>query len=101
MTGSATEFVASVRAASAATLSGMAEPYQTLAMRYMGATTDVFATYGQTGDDIAAIITALAQADKPDFRTLTSDFAKATVASKVVDETGNSVVEIFAARLKG
>lgn len=96
-----TEFVASVRAASQASLAAMSEPYATLAQRYMGATGDVFATYGQTGDDIARIIAALAVAENPDFRTITSDFAKATVASKVVDPTGNSVVDVFAARLKG
>lgn len=96
-----TEFVASVRATSAASIAAMTEPYGTLAGRYMGSTGDVFATYGQTGDDIARIIAALAVAENPDFRTITSDFAKAMVSSKVVDQTGNSVVEIFANRLKG
>jgi NAD(P)-dependent dehydrogenase (short-subunit alcohol dehydrogenase family) len=96
-----TEFVASVRASSAAVLGSLREPYATLAQRYMGSTGDVFATYGQTGDDIARIIAALAAAPNPDFRTITSDFAKAMVASKVVDPTGNSVIKIFAERLKG
>ncbi len=96
-----TEFVASVRATSQASIAAMTEPYGTLAGRYMGATGDVFATYGQTGDDIAKIIAALAVAENPDFRTITSDFAKAMVASKVVDQSGNSVIEIFANRLKG
>ncbi len=96
-----TEFVASVRATSQASIAAMTEPYGTLAGRYMGSTGDVFATYGQTGDDIARIIAALATSDSPDFRTITSDFAKAMVASKVVDPTGNSVTKIFADRLKG
>ena len=96
-----TEFVASVRATSQASLAAMSEPYGTLAQRYMGSTGDVFATYGQTGADIADIIAALAAADSPDFRTITSDFAKQMVASKVVDPTGNSVIKIFAERLKG
>lgn len=96
-----TEFVASVRATSAAVLAGLQEPYATLAQRYMGSTGDVFATYGQTGDDIARIIAALATSANPDFRTITSDFAKAMVSSKVVDQTGNSVIKIFAERLKG
>ena len=96
-----TEFVASVRATSQASIAAMTEPYGTLAGRYMGATGDVFATYGQTGDDIAKIIAALAVAENPDFRTITSDFAKAMVSSKVVDQSGNSVIEIFANRLKG
>ena len=96
-----TEFVASVRATSAAAIAAMEPPYGELARRYMGSSGDVFATYGQTGDDIARIIAALAEAEKPDFRTITSDFAKAMVASKVVDPTGNSVVEVFARRLAG
>ena len=96
-----TEFVASVRAISQGALAAMTEPYGTLARRYMGSTGDVFATYGQTGADIADIITALAVAESPDFRTITSDFAKQMVASKVVDPTGNSVIRIFAERLKG
>lgn len=96
-----TEFVASVRATSQASIAAMSEPYGTLAQRYIGASGDVFTTYGQTGDDIAKIIAALATVEKPDFRTITSDFAMATVASKVVDRTGNSVIEIFAKRLQG
>lgn len=96
-----TEFVASVRASSQKSIAAMSEPYGTLAQRYIGASGDVFATYGQTGDDIAKIIAALATVEKPDFRTITSDFAMATVASKVVDRTGNSVIEIFAKRLQG
>ncbi len=96
-----TEFVASVRSTSQSALAAMAEPYATLAQRYMAASGNVFATYGQTGDDIARIIASLATAERPDFRTITSDFAMATVASKVVDRTGNSVIEAFANRLKG
>ncbi|MFM5947727.1 MAG: SDR family oxidoreductase [Novosphingobium sp.] len=96
-----TEFVASVRSSSQDAFAAMEEPYATLAQRYMAASGNVFATYGQTGDDIARIIADLAQAETPDFRTITSDFAMATVASKVVDRTGNSVIEAFAKRLQG
>jgi NAD(P)-dependent dehydrogenase (short-subunit alcohol dehydrogenase family) len=96
-----TEFVASVRASSQDAFAAMEEPYATLAQRYMGASGAVFANYGQTGDDIARMIADLAQAESPDFRTITSEFAMATVASKVVDRTGNSVIKAFADRLKG
>lgn len=96
-----TEFVATVRSTSASAIAGMTAPYDKMAGNYLGATTDVFATYGQTGDEVAEIIVAVATAEKPDFRNITSPFAKATVASKVVDETGNSVVEIFARRIAG
>lgn len=96
-----TEFVASVRQTSQDSVAAMAEPYATLVQRYMASSGNVFATYGQTGDDIARIISDLATSEQPDFRTITSDFAKTVVASKVVDETGNSVIKAFADRLKG
>lgn len=96
-----TEFVASTQASSAAAVAAMHPTYGALARRYIAATGNVFATHGQTGDDIARIIRALAEAEKPDFRTITSDFAKAMVQPKVVDPTGNNVLELFAARLSG
>lgn len=96
-----TEFVASVRSSSAGSIAGMAAPYDKYIASYMASSGNVFATYGQTGDDIAVIIADIAQADQPDFRNITSDFAKAMVKPKVVDETGNNVIDIFAARLQG
>lgn len=96
-----TEFVSSVRSTSQQSFAGMQGVYGEALQRYLGASGDVFSTYGQTGDDIARIIAALAVAERPDFRTITSDYAKAFVASKVVDPTGNSVIEIFDNRLKG
>lgn len=96
-----TEFVSSVRSTSQQSFAGMQGVYGEALQRYLGASSDVFSTYGQTGDDIARIITALAVAERPDFRTITSDYAKVFVASKVVDPTGNSVIEIFDNRLKG
>ena len=79
----------------------MSEPYAALIANYMGAMGDVFATYGQTGDDIARIIVEIAGADQPDFRNVTSDFARTMVKPKVVDFSGNNVVDAFAARLSG
>lgn len=96
-----TAFVDSVRTSSRAALAALTEPYATLAQRYLAASGPVFEKYGQTGDDIARIITGLATAEQPDFRTITSDFAMATVSRKVVDRTGNSVIQVFADRLKG
>ena len=96
-----TEFVANVRAVSGGTLQGLVAPYDRFLAAYMGASGDVFAKMGQTGDDIAAIIVDIARAEAPDFRNITSDFAKMIVKPKVVDETGNTVVEAFAARLGG
>jgi NAD(P)-dependent dehydrogenase (short-subunit alcohol dehydrogenase family) len=94
-----TEFVANVRATSAATLVGLAAPYDRLLQAYMGASGDVFAQHGQTGEDIARIILGVATAPAPHFRNVTSDFARRMVAPKVVDMTGDSVVEAFATRL--
>ena len=97
--GTTNSLVATVRSSSAEAIAGMGEPYAAMVANYMGATGNVFAKYGQSGDDIAQIIADLAGQDKPPFRTITSDFAKAMVKPKVVDETGNNVVDLFAARL--
>ena len=96
-----TEFVNNVRSSSANSFAQMAPPYDALLAAYMGASTDVFATYGQSGADIAAIILGVAQAERPDFRYVTSEFARTVVQPKVVDFTGNNVVDAFAARLGG
>lgn len=92
-----TEFVNSVRASS--DLSSFVAPYDEIVAKYMGATTGVFAQYGQTGADIAEVILEAATTEKPHFRYITSDFARQLVAPKVVDPTGDSVVDAFAARL--
>ena len=92
-----TEFVSSAQAVS--NLAGFQPPYAEIVARYMGAATGVFAQFGQSGDDVAAVILEAATADKPDFRYITSAFAKQIVGPKVVDPTGNNVVEAFAARL--
>lgn len=95
-----TEFVANVRATSQGTLAALTPPYDRLLANYMGASANVFATHGQTGDDIAAIILEAATAEKPHFRYITSDFARATVAPKLADLTGDKVIETFSARLQ-
>jgi hypothetical protein len=68
--------------------------------KYMGSSGDVFAQFGQTGDDIAAIIVEAATAEQPHFRYITSEFAKQIVKPKVAEYTGDAVVEAFAARLQ-
>ena len=94
-----TEFVANVRATSTKTLSNIIPPYDGFLAAYMGASGNVFETYGQTGADIADIIVEAATTPSPDFRYVTSEFARGIVAPKVVDYSGNGVVEAFAARL--
>lgn len=92
-----TEFVNSAQAAS--DISGFAAPYDEIVARYMGSAGKVFAQFGQTGDDVAAVILEAATAANPDFRYITSAFAKQIVGPKVVDPTGNNVIEVFAVRL--
>ena len=94
-----TEFVANVRATSSGTLVDLPAPYDRMITAYMASSEGVFAQYGQTGDDIARIILTAAQAEKPHFRYITSDFAKQIVKPKVAEYTGDAVVEAFAARL--
>jgi len=95
-----TEFVNTVRATSQQTLARLTPPYDALLGAYMGASSTVFAEHGQTGAEIAAIILDAANADRPHFRYVTSPFARAVVKPKVVDYTGDSVVDAFAARLQ-
>lgn len=93
-----TQFVANVRAA-LATDAGFAPPYDAMLAAYTGASSQVFAKFGQSGDDIAQIIVEVAQAKAPHLRYVTSDFARQVVKPKVVDYSGDSVVEAFAARM--
>ena len=93
-----TEFVANVRATSQGSLAA-APPYDRLIQAYMGSSAGVFSQFGQTGQDIADIILGAAEAEKPHLRYVTSDFAKQMVSPKVVDLTGDNVVDAFAARL--
>lgn len=95
-----TEFVNTVRARSQPTLARLTPPYDAPLGAYMGASANVFAEHGQTGADIATIILEAATAEKPHLRYVTRLFAQAVVKPKVVDYTGDSVVEAFAARLK-
>jgi NAD(P)-dependent dehydrogenase (short-subunit alcohol dehydrogenase family) len=94
-----TGFVANVRASSAAAIAGLTAPYDRMLAAYIGASEDIFAQHGQTGADIAAVILDAATSATPHFRYVTSDFARMIVAPKVVDFTGDSIVEAFAARL--
>lgn len=96
-----TEFVANVRSTSNKILANLTPPYDRLLGSYMAASTDVFAKFGQSGEDIAAIIVSAASEAAPHLRYVTSDFARGIVAPKVVDYTGDNVVNAFAARLGG
>lgn len=94
-----TAFVDNVRANSQAVLDRLEPPYDRFLAAYMGASSNVFSTHGQTGAEVAAVILEAATAAAPHLRYVTSEFARVVVAPKVVDYTGDSVVEAFAARL--
>ncbi|MFI5321891.1 MAG: SDR family oxidoreductase [Myxococcota bacterium] len=94
-----TEFVASVMRSSPVVTATQPDAYSELMARYRASTANVFATLGQTGDDIARVILEAATAAQPHFRYVTSEFARGLAAQKYVDPTGDSVVAIFGARL--
>jgi NAD(P)-dependent dehydrogenase (short-subunit alcohol dehydrogenase family) len=94
-----TEFVASVVRNSPAASAPPTGPYGELMARYRASTAGVFASLGQTGDDVARVILEAATAQEPHFRYVTSDFVRGLAAQKYVDPSGDSVVAIFGARL--
>lgn len=94
-----TEFVASVMRTSPVATATAPDAYSELIGRYRASTANVFATLGQTGDDVARVILEAATAENPHFRYVTSEFVRGLAAQKYVDPTGDSVVAIFGARL--
>ncbi|HTE42236.1 MAG TPA: SDR family oxidoreductase [Steroidobacteraceae bacterium] len=93
-----TEFVATVRKGNAATALP-ADDYAPLMRNYMKGSEQVFATMGQTGDDIAAVIVTAATDAQPHLRYLTSDAMRGLAGRKYVDTTGDSIVAMMGARL--
>ena len=94
-----TEFVASVMRSSPAATATTKDAYSDLVAAYRANTANVFATLGQTGDDIAGIVLEAANAEQPHFRYVTSEFVRGLAAQKFVDPTGDSVIAIFGARM--
>jgi len=94
-----TEFVATVRQKRA-----LAEPrgegaYDAMRNSYLAATSEVFATLGQTGADIGRVIVEAATAENPHLRYPTSDVVRQIVGRKYVDVTGDSILAMTGARL--
>lgn len=94
-----TEFVASVVRNSPAATATTRDAYSDLVAAYRANTAGVFASLGQTGDDIARFVLEAANAEKPHFRYATSEFVRGLAAQKYVDPTGDSLLAIFGARL--
>jgi NAD(P)-dependent dehydrogenase (short-subunit alcohol dehydrogenase family) len=73
--------------------------YAPLLAAYLNGSRQMFATAGQTGDDVAAVILEAASAAAPHLRYLTSDMIRGVAARKYVDATGDSIVAMTGARL--
>jgi NAD(P)-dependent dehydrogenase (short-subunit alcohol dehydrogenase family) len=73
--------------------------YEPMLAAYLSGSRQSFATAGQTGDDIAAVILEAATAESPQLRYLTSDMIRGIAARKYVDTTGDSIVAMTGARL--
>ena len=81
--------------------SGSASPaYAHMLETYTQSSLQAFASMGQTGDDIAAIIVRAATDDVPHLRYVTSELIQGIVARKYVDPTGDSVVAMTASRIQ-
>ena len=96
-----TEFIASTREASAPVLVSHIDGYEELIGNYSNAIGGVFEEHGQTGDEIAKVITNIAQSEQTHLRNSTSDYSKAFVGMKYSEATGDGIVDLFHARVAG
>jgi NAD(P)-dependent dehydrogenase (short-subunit alcohol dehydrogenase family) len=94
-----TEFVASVVKQREERADVEITDYAPLLSAYLSGSRQTFATAGQTGDDIAAVILEAAIAEAPHLRYLTSDMIRGVASRKYVDTTGDSIVAMTGARL--
>jgi NAD(P)-dependent dehydrogenase (short-subunit alcohol dehydrogenase family) len=94
-----TEFVASVVKQNEARADTEIADYEPILKGYLAGSRQAFATAGQTGDDIAAVILEAAVAESPHLRYLTSDMIRGVAARKYVDTTGDTIVAMTGARL--
>lgn len=94
-----TEFVASVVAKLPTTPPEVQAAYGPMFDSYTGATQQVFATLGQTPDQVAQVILEAATAATPHFRYTTSPAIQSLVAQKYVDTTGDKLIGVLGARL--
>jgi NAD(P)-dependent dehydrogenase (short-subunit alcohol dehydrogenase family) len=95
-----TEFVASVQEKRAdVSARGAAAVYSTMRESYLSATSQVFATIGQSGADVGRVIVEVATTAAPHLRYQTSDLIRGLVGRKYVDPTGDSILAMTGARL--
>ena len=94
-----TEFVSSVLAKHQADGAHTHAAYDAMRQSYLSASTQVFASMGQTGADVAAVIADIAAAEAPHLRYQTSDAVRGLAGRKYVDTTGDSVIAMTGMRL--
>jgi NAD(P)-dependent dehydrogenase (short-subunit alcohol dehydrogenase family) len=94
-----TEFVAAVIKQNTEKTEVEIADYVPMLSAYLAGSRQTFATAGQTGDDIAAVIVEAAMAETPHLRYLTSELIRGIASRKYVDTTGDSVVAMTGARL--
>ena len=94
-----TEFVSTVLAKHQADGARTHAAYDAMRTSYLSASSQVFASMGQTGADVAAVIADIAAAEQPHLRYQTSDMVRALAGRKYVDTTGDSVIAMTGMRL--
>lgn len=94
-----TEFIAAAHGAQAQSQTQLLEDYAPLRAADQARLAAAFNTAGQSGADIAAVISQVAHAAQPHFRNPTSPMVQARVAAKLVDPTGDSAVAAAGIRL--
>ena len=95
-----TEFVAGVRERSAETVTEAEPLYAAMMEAYSANLGDMFAKFGQTGADVARVILEVIEAEAPKLRYTTSPYAAELCARKLVDPSGEELVELFSGRLR-
>jgi NAD(P)-dependent dehydrogenase (short-subunit alcohol dehydrogenase family) len=94
-----TEFVATVVKGIQPGDPSVSEAYRPLLEAYTRGSQQVFASLGQTPDEVAAVILDAATAETPHLRYTTSATIQGLAARKYVDTSGDSVVVLSGARL--
>jgi NAD(P)-dependent dehydrogenase (short-subunit alcohol dehydrogenase family) len=92
-----TEFVANVGVTFGLPM-GTTDPYSPMLTSYLSGTEAAYAG-AQTGDDVAAVLVAVAADAAPHLRYQTSDSIRQLTGLKYVDPTGDSVVQLTGSRL--
>ncbi|MFL5660934.1 MAG: SDR family oxidoreductase [Ktedonobacteraceae bacterium] len=94
-----TAFVGSVQALLSESTWEPQEGYGPMLESYLTMTQQVFASAGQTPDEVARVIVEAATTETPHFRYTTSEPVRGLISRKYVDPTGDSIIALTGARL--